>query len=209
MNFNRELIEYIDVAKSNFGNINVERKRRLTYLAKLIDETRNEDKEVLLTFICTHNSRRSIMGQIWAKTIAYYSGIENINTFSGGTEVTAFNEKAVEAIKRAGFIVEKQSATDNPVYQVFYSIHAEPLLCFSKKYDDKRNPQYDFLAIMTCTDAEEKCPFISGANHRISLPYEDPKQADGTGLESKVYDERCLQVATEMCYLFQKIKNIP
>jgi arsenate reductase len=45
-------------------------------------------------------------------------------------------------------------------------------------------------------------PFIPGADKRISLPYEDPKSYDNTADEGKMYDERSIQIATEMKYIF-------
>ena len=47
---------------------------------------------VRLIFICTHNSRRSHMAQLWAQTAAAYHGVAAIETFSGGTEATARTE---------------------------------------------------------------------------------------------------------------------
>jgi arsenate reductase len=39
---------------------------------------------------------------------------------------------------------------------------------------------------------------------RISLPYDDPKAADGTSEEAERYEERCLQIATEMMYVMEQ-----
>jgi len=36
---------------------------------------------------------------------------------------------------------------------------------------------------------------------RFALPYDDPKQSDGTPTEVKTYDERCRQIAREMLYM--------
>jgi arsenate reductase (thioredoxin) len=58
---------------------------------------------------------------------------------------------------------------------------------------------------MTCDEADQDCPFVKGAALRISLPYEDPKVADGTPEEAARYDARSRQIATEMLYLFSKV----
>lgn len=154
-----------------------------------------------LTFICTHNSRRSHFGQIWAAVAAAWYGVEGVKTYSGGTEATAFNPRAVAALERAGFRVENPGGA-NPVYQVFFSETRPPLECFSKTFDDPVNPASGFAAVMTCSDADENCPFIPGAAVRIPLTYEDPKEADGTPEETARYDERCRQIAVEMFYAF-------
>ena len=161
---------------------------------------------VSLTFICTHNSRRSHFGQVWAAVAAAWYGVEGMKTFSGGTEATAFNPRAVAALDRAGFQVENPGGS-NPVYRVAFSADEPSLECFSKTFDDPANPSSDFVAVMTCSDADENCPFIPGANFRIPLTYQDPKEADGTMEEVARYDERCRQIATEMFFLFSQINR--
>ncbi|MDZ7692285.1 MAG: hypothetical protein U5K69_14310 [Balneolaceae bacterium] len=131
-------------------------------------------------------------------------GLEAIETYSGGTEVTAFNPRAVEAIRRAGFKVENPGG-ENPRYKVFYDEGKEPLVCYSKTFDDEANPHRDFIAVMTCSDADQNCPVVPGTEFRITIPYEDPKQADGTSQESQTYDERCRQIAAEMHYMLSQL----
>jgi arsenate reductase (thioredoxin) len=181
-------------------------KDRISILQVFIDYIQQKvdaGRPVNLNFICTHNSRRSQFSQIWAKTAASYFDIE-INSFSGGVEVTAFNERAVASVKRAGFRVT-QKGVGNPKYFVFYSDDADPVICFSKVYDDPANAPKNFAAIMTCSHADENCPFIPGAEARIPVRYEDPKAFDGTSEEAARYDERSLQIASEMLYVFSKI----
>jgi len=147
------------------------------------------------------------MGQIWGATAAYYFGIsDGINTYSGGTEATAFNQNAVAAVKRAGFRVENPGG-DNPQYQVTHEDGGPAMVCFSKKYDEPPNPEDNFVAVMTCSQADVDCPFISGAVLRVAIPYEDPKAADGTDRETATYDERCKQIATEMFYLMSQVST--
>jgi arsenate reductase len=173
----------------------------IDYIQKKVDA----DQPVNLNFICTHNSRRSQFSQIWAKTAAAYFDIE-INSFSGGVEVTAFNERAVASLKRAGFKVT-QKGIENPKYFVFYSDDVDPIITFSKLYDDSANAPKGFAAIMTCSHADENCPFIPGAEARIPVRYEDPKAFDGTSEEAARYDERSLQIASEMLYVFSRISK--
>lgn len=77
------------------------------------------------------------------------------------------------------------------------------MICFSKKFEDDFNPDKNFAAIMTCSDADENCPFVSGAEFRKPITYVDPKESDGTDREAAVYDERCRQIATEMFYMMK------
>jgi hypothetical protein len=131
-----------------------------------------------------------------------------VHTYSGGTASTAFNPRALAAIERAGFQVEEREGTPgNPHYIVSAgkNLHSQPM--FSKKSDDGANPESGFCAIMVCTDADEACPFVPGADDRISLPYDDPKAFDGTAQETAKYDERCRQIAREMFFVFRYVKT--
>lgn len=181
------------------------RKDKLEGMASFVRDRFKSNAAANFTFICTHNSRRSHLSQIWAAVAAHYYGKEKgFYSFSGGTEDTAFNPRAVAAIERAGFQVDNPGG-ENPHYQVHFSENAASLECFSKKYDHSSNANENFAAIMTCTDADEACPFIPGASLRVSLPYNDPKEADGTEEEAAKYDERCKQIATEMFYFMSRV----
>ncbi len=194
----RELIQ-------GFDQISVDRKVLLMRLADLIRTKVELKEEVNLIYICTHNSRRSHFGQVWAALAAHYYMIPGISTFSGGTEATAFNPQAIHALERVGMKVVKMNDDSNPEYHVHFSDEMNPVICFSKVYDHPLNPQKDFIAIMTCSDAEENCPFIPGANHRIATTYEDPKLFDSTPQMESKYDERCRQIAMETFYVFSKV----
>ncbi len=161
--------------------------------------------EVRLNFICTHNSRRSQFSQIWGQTAADFHGIPAV-CYSGGVEVTAFNERAVDAVRRDGFKIV-QKGEGNPVYFVFHGEDSEPIVTFSKVYDDPINAQKSFAAVMTCDHADQNCPFIPGAEARIPLRFEDPKAFDGTELEEKMYTERSHQIGAELFLIFQKVKE--
>ncbi|MDZ7936460.1 MAG: protein-tyrosine-phosphatase [Emticicia sp.] len=197
---------YIKAAEKDFAQIPQERKIELEKIAVFIQAKVKAGKSAQLTYICTHNSRRSHFGQIWAATAAAYYGIPNVKTFSGGTESTAFNERAVAACRRVGFDINQITKEKNATYEVKYAAGAEPIKAFSKKFSDLSNPQSDFCAIMTCSQADEACPVVKGAILRVAIPYEDPKAFDGKPEETAKYDERCKQIATETLYVFSKVK---
>ncbi len=189
----------------DFEAIPDDRKARLEELAIYIKGKLTSKKEVNLIFICTHNSRRSHLAQIWAKAAATYYEVPNIYTYSGGTQKTAFNVQAVNALKKAGFTIKVTEEGTNPKYLVKYSKNGIGLTCFSKKYDHKNNPQKDFVAVMTCSDADESCPIIPGAEYRTTIKYEDPKKFDGSPKAQEAYNERSQQIGTEMLYVFSKV----
>lgn len=181
-----------------------ERKQVLQVLVDYIQDKVDSDKEIHLNFICTHNSRRSQFAQIWAQTAADYFGVP-VKCYSGGVEVTEFNPSAVASIERVGFRVVSQGG-DNPVYSVYHSDDSQPIIAYSKLYDDIVNPTTEFVAVMTCSHADENCPFIPGTEKRVSLLYDDPKEFDGTPQELAKYDERSMQIASELFYVFAHIK---
>jgi arsenate reductase (thioredoxin) len=187
-----------------FNSIPIERKKLLEQVAAYIQQRRNNNLPVYLVYICTHNSRRSHFGQVWAKVAASYYEIPGVDTFSGGTEATAFNINAIDALKKAGFRIKSETQSVNPVYTVSYSDSEMAVECFSKVFDHPVNPRKDFAAIMTCGEADENCPVVPGADIRLSTPYEDPKVYDNTPLCEAKYEERCRQIATEIFYMFSK-----
>lgn len=188
----------------NFDSIPVERKQLLAQLANYIVLKMRQEEPVNLEYVCTHNSRRSHFGQVWAAVAAAHYGCANVHTFSGGTEATAFNKNAIEALISSGFVINKDSNEENAVYKVQFG---EKLFtnCFSKVVNHASNPKANFAAIMTCSDADENCPFIPGVELRIGTTYEDPKVADGTPQQAEKYKERSLQIATECLYLFSRV----
>ena len=184
-------------------SISTERKAILQELVTYIQMKRDNQQEINLNFICTHNSRRSQLSQVWAQVAAWYYDIP-IKSMSGGVEVTAFNERAVQSLERAGFQIHNPGGA-NPQYQVQFSFDSTPLICFSKLFDDPANEAEYFAAVMTCSHADENCPFIPGTEQRIAVRYEDPKAFDDTPEESSKYDERSAQIATEMFYVFSQV----
>ncbi|MCF8244990.1 MAG: protein-tyrosine-phosphatase [Saprospiraceae bacterium] len=198
--FYKKLQTYCETLENEADLISEERKKQLAELSDYIFEKKKAGEEVRLTVICTHNSRRSHMGQLWLQAAAAYYGIEGVVTASGGTEATAFNPRAVAALERAGFDIAKGGGEDNPQYEASYSSSSGKVLMFSKKHDDPFNPQSGFAAILVCSEADAACPIVSGAAARLAIPYEDPKHADGTPSEGQAYDDSCRQIAREMFY---------
>lgn len=188
-------------------SVSNERKEVLNPLVDYIQNKVNTQEEVRLNFICTHNSRRSHLSQIWAQTMAFHFGIKNVFCYSGGTQATAMFPKVGETLTNQGFQIQQLSESENPVYAVKFDGNQHPIICFSKTYFDEFNPKSNYGAIMTCNNADEGCPMVFGAEARFSIKYDDPKAFDGTELMNEKYSERSLQIASEMYYVFSKIKK--
>jgi arsenate reductase len=195
------------IASFDFNQIPEERKTILQPLVDYIQNKVNNKQPIRLNLICTHNSRRSHLSQVWAQTAAANYKIPNVSCYSGGTEATALFPMVAETLQYSGFKVKAISEGQNPVYSIKFASNELPVIGFSKIYDDDFNPESEFAAIMTCSHADGGCPFISGAEKRIPITFEDPKVSDGTPKQKKVYLERSLQIGTEMFYVFSQIKQ--
>ncbi len=181
------------------------RVEKLNALAALAKKELAEKGALRMNFICTHNSRRSHIAQLWAWAAAEHFGVGPFESYSGGVEVTAFNPRAVAAMRRAGFIIGDAEGV-NPRHPVRVEENGPGIECWSKTYDDPANPIKDFIAVMVCTDAEQNCPFVAGASNRFSLSFEDPKESDGTPQEIETYDARVAEIGREMVFLFEQIR---
>ena len=191
----------------NFDSISEERRTILQPLVDFIQGKTNSQQDIRLNLICTHNSRRSHLSQVWAQTAAAHYGIKNVFCYSGGTEATAMFPMAAKTLTKQGFQIKTIAEGNNPVYAIKYSENAHPIIGFSKTFDDDFNPQSEFAAILTCSSADQGCPFIAGAEVRIPITFEDPKAFDNTPQQAEKYEERSVQIATEMFYVFSQIKK--
>ncbi|EJL75806.1 arsenate-mycothiol transferase ArsC [Chryseobacterium populi] len=202
---NQNILKTIEAISTD--TISEERKSVLKPLIDYIQNKVKTNQTVRLNFICTHNSRRSHLSQIWAQTMAFHFGIKNVFCYSGGTEATAMFPKVAETLVGQGFQIQMLSENENPVYAVKYTQNEAPVICFSKEYSSEFNPQNEFGAIMTCNNADEGCPLVIGAESRFPIKYDDPKASDNTPEQTEVYAERSLQIATEMFFIFSQINN--
>jgi len=194
------------ITSLHFDTITNERKEDLKPFIEYIQSKVTQNVNVNLNFICTHNSRRSHLSQVWAQAASYHYNVKNVYCYSGGTEATALFPMAEKTLRKAGFEIDKLSEEENPVYSIKYSGNEPAIIGFSKKYDSSFNPQSEFAALMTCSHADENCPFIPGAEKRIPVRYDDPKEFDNTPQQEEKYEERSNQIAIEMLYVFSQIK---
>ncbi len=204
----KKINQTIEAYIQHFSSIPQERKEKLTLLSDYIHQKIIQRQTAKLVVICTHNSRRSHIGQLWLAAGASYFDLPNIETFSGGTEATAFNPNTIKALEYVGFkIVTQNKDTSNPLYMVQWEENQQPHKAFSKRFEDSPNPTHHFAALMVCSEADESCPFVLGCDFRIALPFHDPKSADNTPLETKQYLDCAQQIGTEMLYVLYTLKT--
>jgi arsenate reductase len=186
--------------------IPAERLAILKPVADYIQQKKDTGALIRLNFICTHNSRRSHLSQIWAQTMAYHFGVQNVFCYSGGTEATAMYPKVAETLQNQGFQIQQLAATENPVYAVKFAQNEAAIICFSKTYQNEFNPASQYGAILTCNNADEGCPVVFGAEARFPVKYNDPKAFDNTNLQTAKYAERSLEIGQEMWWVFGQIQ---
>jgi len=201
------LCPYVSQIASELDEISPDRKVLLAEIGATIAARLGSGEDANLTFICTHNSRRSHMSQIWAQAAAYYYGFDRVYAFSGGTEATACNCRTVSAMRRAGFSIVNTTEGKNPVYLIQYSDARPPVRAYSKLYNADDNPKQDFIALMTCSQADKKCPIVEGAIARYPIHYVDPKRCDDTPDEASAYNARCREIAREMFYIMSEVRK--
>ncbi|MEY4659025.1 MAG: protein-tyrosine-phosphatase [Crocinitomicaceae bacterium] len=203
---NAKLTQFSEETLTRFDEISFERKSILENITRYIQNNLDSGKVSKLMFICTHNSRRSHFGQILCAIAAEYYQIPGVQTYSAGTEITAFHPNAISALRKIGLDIEAKESGKNAHFQV--QINSTTVLqAYSKLITDDINPKNEFAAIMTCTQAEENCPFVAGAAVRIGLPFDDPKAFDGTNMESEMYLSRLQEMATQLFYVFSLLKT--
>jgi arsenate reductase len=199
-----DLRQYLEA--SDFERLTPERLSLLEPIIAFGREEWTAGRSLVLNCICTHNSRRSHLTQVWAQAAADYYGIP-LTSYSGGTEATALYPAILETLQAAGFHCQTLAKGANPIYALRTGPNTIPIIGFSKRYEHPFNPQTGFIALMTCSSADEGCPIVLGAKARFPLRYIDPKHADGTPDQAAVYAERCRQIATEMMYVMSQIQT--
>jgi arsenate reductase (thioredoxin) len=201
-----QLIQSLKNIEANLASINEERKTKLMPLVYYILDNQRANDPSELIFVCTHNARRSHMAQLWAAAAALYCDLENIESYSGGVEVTRIHPNALASLERNGFEFSGEDEGENPAFlvQLGDSVMIE---VFSKKYDDDTNPQKNFAAILVCSEAAEACPYVEGASLRHPLAYDEPKEFDGTEFADEKYDERSIQIGTELLFVMKTVSE--
>ena len=187
--------------------IDEDRQTLLLSISEVIQEELKERGKAELIVICTHNSRRSQVGEVWLQAGSDHYNLQQVEAYSGGTEQTAFNPRMVKALTKAGFMINLFESGDNPIYQIQYSYAGwRERQLFSKKYNDSFNPTADFIAILVCDQADEDCPLVVGARHRFFVPYADPKKYDEQLNESFQYDLTVKEIGREFLFMLKNIK---
>lgn len=203
----KTLLELQTRASNVPKQVSTRRLQALDHVAQWI-ASQSSEASIDITVICTHNSRRSHLGQVWLQAAAWQYEFDNLRAWSGGTEGTALYPSAAEALRTQGVELSQNTDRENPIYRIQLQSGQPPFDVFSKPYAHPSNPQSGFAAILVCNEANEACPIVSGADARFSLPYVDPKISDGTAEESRIYQERSKEIGGEMFYIIERARAI-
>lgn len=190
---------------ASFDQIEDDRTPVLDKIVKYLAEKVKSRGSASIQFICTHNSRRSQLSQVWMEAAMTHYAMNDVQVFSGGTEVTAFHANALTALANAGMKIIPLNEGDNPVIAIRYELAVRPVYTFSKTFDHAVNPMNSFGAVMNCHHADANCPYIPNAEARFNLWYGDPGQFDGSPSQDKMYADVNKQIAIEQLYIASKL----
>ena len=205
--FYSKLQEYCVILTQEFNKIPGERKDQLNELAGYISENLTKKEPVQILFVCTNNSRRSQFAEIWAQTAAYYYGLKNISSYSGGIQQTAINYMIIESLKRAGFSVTASEVySENPVYLVSPGRRWKDIFVFSKKIDYWNNPNGHFACVYCSKNLINNNMKIPGSIQTIELPYDNVKIFDNSPGGNLKNDKICKEIGREMFYVMHVVK---
>tara|TARA_B100001079_G_scaffold142196_1_gene121790 strand:+ start:344 stop:916 length:573 start_codon:yes stop_codon:yes gene_type:complete len=147
-----------------------------------------------IVFLCTHNSRRSQLCQVWGSILSKIYNID-LKFNSAGTEKTEVHKTIFYCFSNVGIEIKDS--------KIFYgdlslSLHSKVL---EEIQSDK------FISIMTCSDAEKSCPSDSRSIRNISMIYQDPKIFDDTEKEREEYSKTSKLIAEELNYIIKNLVN--
>ena len=178
-------------------------KKRLKILDKIINELNKntlKNNYPKIIFICTHNSRRSQLAEIWSHTFSFIFKKKN-KIFSAGTSKEEFNIRAINVLEKIGFKIKEEGKK----YIFNFSENCNSIHMYSKDISEL-NLKNHFITIMTCADSDKNCPAIPNALARILLSYKDPKSFDNSKQETNKYIATSKKIALELFYLFKNLK---
>jgi len=160
-----------------------------------------------IVFICVQNSRRSHLSQVIAQHTAHQFQLHDVHCYSGGVEVTQIHPNTIKCLKSLGYSINLIKEGENPVYSCSLDDKADPILLYSKNFEEVTKTLSHFAAVMVCSESESNCPYVPNAERKILLPYEDPKWADSTNNPIDAYLKIALQIQDEMKWLFSNIAS--
>jgi arsenate reductase len=207
---------YFDKLGETTMPIDPSRQSAIGELVEWIQGKLNDGSPSPIIVVCTGNSRRSIMGSVLGNAAALYRGLPNVQFFSGGTEPTAINPRTIRVLQEVGVRFTPTgrngaagaAGEPNPIYGVQWSDDVEFCTDFSKHFADPINPHDGFAAVMVCDEANQACPSVPGAELRVPMPFQDPKEFDDTPQEESAYRERRDDIATVMLRVLREVRNL-
>lgn len=203
------LYNFCEKLSSTADEIDAIRLPALTTLADYLTEIYTKEDVSAVVFVCTHNSRRSLIGELMLALCAEYYSLPPLHTYSAGTEATRLSTQACEALTDIGYEIKIDESTDtsNPIHHFRWSDTMSPHLSFSKKYTHSHLPTSDYCGVMVCNEADAGCPVIQGMAARVSLPYLDPKRMDGTLEQHSAYMRCIREIGREMMWVAHSVKD--
>ena len=160
--------------------------------------------EVSVVAVCTHNSRRSQLAEVWLAVASAAAGLGGVSVCSGGSDPVAVAPGAIAVLRERGFRVEADTADANPRLRVRgHGIERE---LYAKPLGEAVAgvPLRGGVALMVCAAADAACPPVPQVGYRARLPFADPRHADGTPGEAAAYRAASDRIEAEMRWLVRE-----
>ena len=186
------LAQYIEARTTEFGLVETDRRLRLDAIASYVRSKVRQQRAASLLFLGRHNSRRSHLAQVWAQTVAAWCEVGVVISYSAGVQPTRLAPAAVDALRRAGFVVDL--GQDPSTAKVSFRADAPPMICYAKDYEALQVPQRNWCAVSVDAGVAAGFPALDEAEERVVLPLEDPDD-----------DALCARVARDLLYAFTQV----
>jgi len=198
--FNPNLDKYCkQIIKEQFRTISSERKIMLEDIARQLV------RKKYILFACKTNSRRTVMLQVWAQTSLYYYGIFGKSAFSVGDTVTGVYEGVLSELSKSGFYCTKQKNTSPNQYVISISEEYPVNLLSSKNEIGSIDTAKGVIVSICSANEQSEIGTIQG---HINLPYQSPQPYEKTAKEKGKYRTLNHQIAAEMLYVAEKVKEL-
>lgn len=183
-----------------------ERKEVLLKIAEVIAAGCLKKDTININFIGENNAIISQICQVWA-FLASKNFELNINSFSGGIEVTSFHRNTIKILQKSGFHFQLDNFShQNPKYCISYNNEKVTILVFSKHYDNAINKE-PFIPITTCEKSFNEFTTNTSFTNKCHLPYLDLKTIEGSVNKNEKLAAINEQITCEMYFLFSTLKN--
>jgi protein-tyrosine-phosphatase len=195
-----EFSQYVTKQRRQLGRIAGVHATSIAVVAQHIVRNLEARGQLTLVFGCTHNSRRSILSEVWAH-VALAGVHPRLRALSAGSDPQGVAPGTLGALARAGFTI---SADEQRGWVA--TAGDLRLALRSKRFADLELSDVGFGLVVNCSVLDESCPTVPGSFFRTPLIFDDPRAADGTLSADAAYDRCCAEIARTQFALADEVR---